>query len=236
VKGAAALWSPESGILDAEELMAYLRRRAEDGGAIFLWRCDLSRVERRPQGYLLRAQGQDEPLLARCVVNAGGLHADRVAEVAGLDAESLGYRLSWFKGEYFSLRRRLPIERLVYPLPGRTGLGVHLTVDRQGRQRLGPSAFPVSSLDYSVDPAHRGAFHAEASRYLEGLRLEDLAPGTAGIRPKLSPDGSWRDFVIAEEGPRGLPGWVNLVGIESPGLTASPAIADFVADLLGWER
>ena len=174
-------------------------------------------------------------MATRCVVNAAGLFADRVAALAGIDAQAAGYRLHWFKGEYFSLARTLPPRRLIYPLPGPHGLGIHLTLDRQGRQRLGPNAFPVDTVDYEVDASHADAFYAAAHRALPDLRRSDLLPGTAGLRPKLSADGSFRDFVIAEESARGLPGWVNLIGIESPGLTASPAIADFVADLLGWD-
>jgi L-2-hydroxyglutarate oxidase LhgO len=234
VKAVAGLWSPETGIVDTEELMSLYLSQAQAAGAIFLWNSPLSRVERLSRGYRLWVEGSKEAIEVRCVVNAAGLHADRVAELGGIDTEAAGYGLSWFKGEYFSLRRSLPIGTgtLVYPLPGSHGLGIHLTVDRLGRQRLGPNSFLVESLDYGVNPAHAEAFCEAASRYLPGLKTEDLQPGTSGIRPKLSRDGSFRDFLIAEESSRGLPGWVNLIGIESPGLTASPAIADLVSDLL----
>lgn len=234
VAAEAALWSPETGIVDSEELMRHFLDLAQDRGAIFLRRSELEGAERRPGGYRLRVKGSEEPIDARCVVNAAGLHADRVAALAGIDADAAGYRLHWFKGEYFALRRPLGVAPLVYPLPSPQGLGIHLTVDRQGRHRLGPNAFPVKELDYSVDPAHGEAFWKAARRYLPELEAGDLLPGTSGIRPKLAPDGAYRDFVIAEESGRGLPGWVNLVGIESPGLTASPAIAERVANLLEW--
>jgi L-2-hydroxyglutarate oxidase LhgO len=176
-----------------------------------------------------------DTIAARCVVNAAGLACDRVARLAGIDAAAAGYGLHLFKGEYFSLRKSLPIRPLIYPVPAAHGLGIHLTIDRQGRHRLGPNAFPVEALDYDVDSSHRQAFFEAASRYLKDLKIEDLVPGTAGIRPKLSADGSFRDFTISEESGRGLPGWVNLIGIESPGLTSSPVIADFVANLLEWQ-
>src|SRR6185295_15598708 len=98
----------------------------------------------------------------------------------------LGYRLHYFKGEYFSLRRPLDVKPLVYPVPAKQGLGIHLTVDRQGRHRLGPNAFAADKLDYDVDASHADAFFAAASRYLPGLKREDLAAGTSGIRPKLA--------------------------------------------------
>ncbi|MCX5794057.1 MAG: NAD(P)/FAD-dependent oxidoreductase [Elusimicrobia bacterium] len=234
VSAIAGLWSPETGIVDTEELMRYFLLKAQEAGAIFLWDSELTCVSRAGGCYRLGVKGMADPILARCVVNAAGLASDRVAGLAGLDCDAAGCRLHWFKGEYFSLRRALPIRPLVYPVPAEHGLGIHLTVDRQGRHRLGPNAFAVDALDYDVDPGHRGSFFEAASRYLPDLKPEDLAPGTAGIRPKLSTDGSFRDFFIAEQSGRGLPGWVDLIGIDSPGLTGSPAIADFVANLLEW--
>ncbi|MDD5629035.1 MAG: NAD(P)/FAD-dependent oxidoreductase [Elusimicrobia bacterium] len=234
VRAVAGLWSPETGIVDTEELMRHFLLKAQDAGAIFLWNSELASVERKDGVYHLGSKGLADPIPARCVVNAAGLASDRVAAWAGLDCGAAGCRLHWFKGEYFSLRRALPIRPLVYPVPAEHGLGIHLTVDRQGRHRLGPNAFAVDALDYDVDSGHAGAFFAAAARYLPDLRPEDLAPGTAGIRPKLSADGSFRDFYIREQSEAGRPGWVDLVGIDSPGLTSSPAIADFVANLLEW--
>jgi L-2-hydroxyglutarate oxidase LhgO len=234
VKGKAALWSSETGIMDTEGLMEALRREAEGNGAMLAFGAELERAEPVKDGYALWTKGEAEPITARAVVNAAGLHADKTAKLVGLDTGAYGYRIKWFKGEYFALKRRLAPECLVYPLPGPHGLGIHLTIDSQGRQRLGPNAFAVTDLDYDVDQSHAASFFEAASAYLEGLRPEDLVPGTSGIRPKLASDGSFRDFIISEEAKHGFPGWVNLIGIESPGLTASPAIADFVADLLGW--
>jgi L-2-hydroxyglutarate oxidase LhgO len=234
VRALAGLWSPETGIVDSEELMRYFLLKAQAAGAIFLWNSELCAVERKDGVYRLQAKGLADPIPARCVVNAAGLAADRIAALAGLDCEASGCLIHWFKGEYFSLRRALPIKLLVYPVPAQHGLGIHLTVDRQGRHRLGPNAFPVQALDYGVDASHGQAFYEAASRYLPDLRPEDLTPGTTGIRPKLSADGSFRDFIIAERSDRGLPGWVDLIGIESPGLTSSPVIADSVANLLEW--
>lgn len=234
VKAAAALWSPQTGIVDSEELMRLYLNQATDGGAIFLWGSRLAQVERAGSLYKLWVDGQADPIPARRVINAGGLESDRIAELAGLEVDKLGLRLHWYKGEYFGLKRALDVKPLVYPCPAKAGLGIHLTVDRQGRHRLGPNAFVVASLDYEIDASHADAFYNAASRYLPDLRREDLQPGTTGIRPKLAADGSFRDFYIAEESARALPGWINLIGIESPGLTASPAIADLVADLLEW--
>jgi L-2-hydroxyglutarate oxidase LhgO len=231
VNALAVLWIPSTGIVDSEELMQAYLKDAEDAGAVFLWDAELKSAVRKDGGYVLRF-GNEDPVWTKAVVNSAGLSADFVAALPGLDVDAANYRLHYFKGEYFTLRKRRDIDTLVYPVPARHGLGIHLTIDRQGAQRLGPNAFPVDALDYEIDASHREEFWRAAKRYLPDLSLDELIPGTAGIRPKLSADGGFRDFVIAEESARGLPGWVNLVGIESPGLTCSLPIADSVCSLL----
>lgn len=172
---------------------------------------------------------------AAAVVNAAGLWADRVAALAGVDVEAAGYRIHPCKGDYFALAPAAPLRfsHLVYPIHGRAGLGVHITLDLAGRVLLGPDASYVARPDYAVNADKAAHFAEAAGRYLPGLRAEWLSPDQAGVRPKLAgPGESFRDFVVAEESARGLPGLVNLIGIESPGLTAAPAIAEQVAELL----
>ncbi|MBI5622905.1 MAG: NAD(P)/FAD-dependent oxidoreductase [Elusimicrobia bacterium] len=232
VRGKAALKVPCAGIIDSEGLMRYFLRKAEEQGAIFLWNAELSAAEPCSGGYRLKVKGMADPFETRVVVNAAGLGAEAVAALPGVDTKAAGYGLRLFKGQYFRLRKSVDVRRLIYPVPDQHGLGIHLTLDKAGGIRLGPDSSEVKSVDYEVDASRREAFLRAVSRYLPGLSAEDLDPDTAGVRPKLSADGSFKDFVIAEETPRGLPDWVNLVGIESPGLTASPAIARKVADLL----
>jgi len=230
---AAALWSPETGIIDSEDLMGFYYRKAEAAGAMFLFGSALERVEPRPEGYVLSFGPSKEQALARIVVNAAGLHSDKVAALAGIDVDAAGYRLNWCKGSYFRCRKDLPIPHLVYPLPEKHGLGVHLTLDRRGGIRFGPDIEFVEKLDYDVDPSRAEAFAKAAQRYLPQIAAEDLLADTSGIRPKLkAAEGVFPDFVLREESRRGLKGWINLIGIESPGLTASPAIAEAVARLL----
>lgn len=221
-----ALWVPSTGIVDSEALMALFLADAESAGAIFLWAAALTQVRREDDGYALSFSNGEDALAGK-VFNCAGLHADAVARLAGIDA----YRLHWFKGEYFALRRPQPVDTLIYPVPEKHGLGVHLTIDARGGQRLGPNAFAVQTLDYAVDESHRGAFWEGARRYLPDLRLEDLMPGTSGVRPKLRADGAFADFVVAEESARGFPGWVDMVGIESPGLTCSLGLAQLAQRL-----
>ncbi|MBI3298799.1 MAG: NAD(P)/FAD-dependent oxidoreductase [Elusimicrobia bacterium] len=232
LKAEAALWSPETGIVDSEELMRHYIAVAEDAGAMFLFKTALTSAERRDGAWVLGLDS-GETVRARWVVNAAGLHGDVVAALPGLDVDAAGYRLHPCKGDYFRMKRPPALPHLVYPMPGRHGLGVHLTLERGGGVRLGPDACFVDSHDYAVDAAKAAEFAAAVSRYWPGVRAEDLLPDQSGIRPKLSgPKDAWRDFVVAEESARGFPGWVNLLGIESPGLTASPAIAEMTASLL----
>jgi L-2-hydroxyglutarate oxidase LhgO len=171
------------------------------------------------------------------VVNAAGLDADTVAAAAGFDVVACGYRQRYARGHYFRVAaaRSHLARHLIYPTPEQAGLGIHVTPDLAGSLRVGPDVEWLSGReqDYAVREELRAAFHASVSRYLEGLEEDDLAPDLAGIRPKLQGEGEpFRDFVIAEESERGMPGWVNLLGIESPGLTCCLEIGARVAALV----
>jgi L-2-hydroxyglutarate oxidase LhgO len=241
IRSTAALWSPSTGVLSAHGLMDHFFHEATAAGAIFQARTELTAVERRTNDYRLtvRTDGKLESFTSERVVNAAGLEADTVAALAGIDVDAAGYRLHYCKGSYFSViggKARL-VTRLVYPVPGHVSLGVHAIVDFAGRLKFGPDAeyVPDRRLDYRVDESKRAAFAASVRRLVPAIGDEDLAPDTSGIRPKLQgPGDPFRDFVIADERDRGLPGFVNLLGMDSPGLTSAPAIADHVAALLGF--
>ena len=149
--------------------------------------------------------------------------------------DALGYRYHWCKGDYFSLDSELRglVTHLVYPTPVHAGLGIHITFDLGGRMTLGPDTEYVSELSYRVDPDKRAKFASAARRYLPELRDEQLSADYAGIRPKLQgPNDDFRDFVIEDATPHGVPGLINLLGIESPGVTASEAIAQRTSALV----
>ena len=239
VRAVRGLWSPDTGIVDSHQLMASLLADAEARGCAAAWRHEVVGAETTGAGFRVTALSGDETttLEARMVVNAAGLDADRVAALPGLDAAAAGYRLHFARGHYFRVhpRKRHLARHLIYPVPLSTHLGIHVTLDLAGGVRLGPDAeyLPDRVQNYDVRASLRDAFFAAVSRYLEGLEPDDLSPDLAGIRPKLQGPGEpFRDFVIAEESARGLPGWVNLVGIESPGLTCCLAVATAVADRL----
>ncbi len=234
----AALHSPASGIVDSQALCISYAAEAEEYGAVVALRTEVESASRRAGGYRVVALGADggrSEIDCAAVVNAAGLAADRFAERAGIDVAALGYRQHPCKGDYFALAPSAPLRlsRLVYPVPSGPGLGVHATVDLGGRIRFGPDAEYVEKLRYDVDAAKASRFAEVVRRYLPNVEASWLTPDYAGIRPKLAAPGEgFRDFVVAEESEAGLPGFVNCLGIESPGLTASPAIARRVAGLL----
>jgi L-2-hydroxyglutarate oxidase LhgO len=229
-----ALWSGTTGIVDAHGLMAAFRRDAEARGAVVVLRAPVvgARVE---EGGLTVDTGGPEPASIRCgeVVNSAGLWAQEVARsISGLPPSAIP-PCHYAKGHYFTLSGRSPFRHLVYPVAVAGGLGIHVTLDLAGQARFGPDVAWVDGVDYSFDEGREAPFEEAIRRYWPGLPGGALRPGYTGVRPKLGPAGSAaHDFVI--QGPRdhGVPGLVNLFGIESPGLTASLALADEVVGRL----
>jgi L-2-hydroxyglutarate oxidase LhgO len=239
LRGRAALLSPSTGIVDSHALMGCFEGAARGRGVSFLYNTEAVGLEAERDGFTVRVHERDgtSAFRSRAVVNAAGLEADKVAALAGIDPGRAGLRIHPCKGEYFRLRRRAAtaVGRLVYPVPRLEsgGLGVHITVDLQGGLKLGPSAFYVPAPDYAVDPGHRDVFFRSARAFLPAVEPDDIEPDMAGVRPKLQgPGDGFRDFVIRREDALGLPGLLTLAGIESPGLTAAPAIAEMVAELV----
>lgn len=228
----AALYSPSTGVIDSHALMLGYLGDAQANGAMLALNSRLERARVRDRGIELNVAGAD-PVLARCVVNSAGLSAPSVARrIEGYPA-ALAPRELYAKGNYYALTRRAPFSRLVYPVPEPGGLGVHITLDLAGQARFGPDVEWVERIDYAVDPRRAERFYAAIRRYWPGLPDGALAPGYAGIRPKISGPGEpAADFVIEGLPQHGVRGLVNLFGIESPGLTASLALADDVARLL----
>lgn len=238
VSAIAALVSPETGIVDALALCLDYAAEAEAQGAVFAYRSEVVAMTRTGFGWRVTARdaaGETGDVDCAAVVNAAGLAGDDIAQGAGFDLDAKGYRLHYCKGDYFSLAPGAPlrVSGLVYPVPAGPGLGVHATVDLGGRVRFGPDAEYVDSIRYDVDAAKAEGFAEVVRRYLPALQSEWLSPDYAGVRPKLAAPGeAFRDFVVAEESEAGFPGFVNCLGIESPGLTASPAIASRVVEML----
>ncbi len=242
----AAVWSPETGIVDSHGYMQALLADAEQAGAVCAYNSPVHGLAAVESGFRVETGGYTAYALhARSVVNAAGLNAVRLAQ--GMR----GMRTDWLpaphfaKGSYFTLAGKAPFARLVYPLPEPGGLGVHLTLDLGGQARFGPdvqwletpSGTDADAFDYRVDPARGAGFDAAIRTYWPGLPADALQPAYAGVRPKLhGPDSTWADFLPAGPAVHGLTGLVHLLGIESPGLTASLAIAQSVAQTLDARR
>lgn len=230
-----ALLLPDTGIIDSHGLMLALLGAAEAHGASLALLSAVTRGEVRADGFDIEVASEGGPLQLRCreLVNAAGLGAQAVAAgIEGLSPASIP-PLHLAKGNYFALTGRCPFSRLIYPIPNEAGLGVHLTLDLAGQGRFGPDVEWTDRVDYHVDP-HRGdGFYAEIRSYWPELPDGALQPAYSGMRPKLvGPDAAAADFRIDGAAVHGAPGLVNLFGIESPGLTASLAIAARVREAL----
>ena len=233
------IFSPTSGIISAHGLMDCYHHIATDQGAVFQPHAEVVGLEKTNGEFTISIKEFSglSTITAERVINAAGLESDTIAGLAGIDVQAAGYRLNYCKGSYFALpgKYRDVVTRLVYPMPTTHSLGVHALVDLNGRVKFGPDVeyLPGRTQDYSVDEAKRAAFAESVRRILPFITDDDLSPDMSGIRPKVQAKGEpMRDFIIRNEGSRGLDGLINLIAIESPGLTASPAIAKYVRDLL----
>jgi L-2-hydroxyglutarate oxidase LhgO len=229
----AALLSPSTGIVDSHGLMRALSMDAEAAGTSVVLKSPVVGGRLTPVGLEVEVGGQEPMTLqANRVFNCAGLGALPLAwAFDGLLRESLPPLPRQFsKGNYYGLSGAAPFSRLVYPVPSHGGLGVHLTLDLGGQARFGPDMEWVDREDYDVDLRRADSFYAEVRKYWPELPDGALQPAYAGIRPKLhGPGEAQPDFLIQREDAHGVPGLVNLLGIESPGLTASLALADEVA-------
>lgn len=231
----AALHSTTTGIVDSHAYMLALQGDAENAGAVFAFHAPVLRGRVTDDGVEIEVGGEEPMALrARLLVNAAGLHAPRLARgLAGMP-EAHVPTAYYAKGNYFTLAGRSPFARLIYPVPVPGGLGTHLTIDLGGQARFGPDVEWVDSIDYAVDPQRGESFYAAIRRYWPELPDGALSPGYSGIRPKIVPQGApAQDFVVQGPAVHGVPGLVNMFGIESPGLTASLALADHVLQAAG---
>ncbi|HTK82285.1 MAG TPA: NAD(P)/FAD-dependent oxidoreductase, partial [Bacteroidota bacterium] len=241
----SAIFVPSTGVVDSHELMkAYMHESRSNGGDI-AFGVEFLDAAPTSSGYTLSLKdkgGERTDLSSRFVINAAGLFSDVVASKFGIDVQAAGYKIYPNRGHYYrvSATRSKLVTRLVYPMPPPklTGLGVHITVDRAGQVKLGPDfeyidpSTPVSEW-YKFDDSRKEKFYTAVARYFPALQREDLSPDQVGVRPKIQAPGEpVKDFIIQEESVRGLPGLVNLIGIESPGLTCSHEIAKQVAGTL----
>jgi len=228
-KGAAAVYLENAGIFDTHSYMKKLFYKSQESGVMFAFCSEVNRIEPSAGGFIIGFKNDDGyKIKTNFLINCAGLNSDKIAELAGIDILKKNYKLQYCKGSYFSYSKPSPIKILAYPAPAEhlTGLGVHLTVDLAGRLRFGPDAEYVDEIEYKVNPDKKNSFYRSASKIISGLEEKNFIPDCAGIRPKIKGTGI-KDFIIdCETGD--LEKMINLIGIESPGLTASLAVADFV--------
>jgi len=239
VRGEAALLLPEAGVVDAHALMSCYLGLAACKGAQLICRTEVTGISQSGEGYEIQVREPDgtSNLQAGIVINCAGFNSDKVAAVAGIDIAQEHLQISYFKGEYYSIcsaKARRINQRLVYPTLRPGGLvGIHTVLDVDGRVRLGPDFYQVDKIDYAIDDSRRSIFCKGAQRLFPFVEIDDIEPESTGIMPRLyATNEPFVEFYIRHEYEKGLPGFINLVGIESPGLTASPAIAKYVGRIV----
>jgi L-2-hydroxyglutarate oxidase LhgO len=245
IRCSAALYLTTTGIVDSHQLMSAYARDAEQAGATILFGTNFLGAEKTGDGYRVRlreADGTESEVNADRLVNAGGLHAIEVAQSVGLDTDRCKYKMYPNRGHYFRIPmgKSALISHLVYPVPPKhfAGLGIHMTLDKAGQVKLGPDteyidpALPAD-MWYTFDESRKETFHKAVARYFPALTLSDLTPDQVGVRPKIQgPGAPMQDFIIANEKKHGYPGLIDLIGIESPGLTCAREIGKKVVEML----
>lgn len=238
LEGISAFLSPDTGVIDSYGLMKFFLNCALDKGVHIAFKAEVTNLEAISGGYKVTvANGDDQfSFVTRVLINSAGLSSDMIAQRAGVDIIKSQYKINWCKGEYYSVkgRKNKQINQLVYPVPMDISVGVHLCFDTDWRLRIGPLFYYVDRLDYSTDYSHKqeiiGSSMLKAMPFIEP---QDIAPESSGIMAMLQGKGEgFRDFVIRRETDKGLPNLIDLIGIESPGLTSSPAIALYVSQLV----
>ncbi|MDP4092250.1 MAG: NAD(P)/FAD-dependent oxidoreductase [Bacillota bacterium] len=240
ISAAAAIFSPSTGIVDSHKFMARLESISVDNGAMPAYGHEVTAIAKTGDMYRVAyktPEGTEDELECSWVINCAGLGSDKIAAMEGIDIDKAGYSLHPCKGDYFSITgsKSALVTRLVYPPPLKNlkGLGVHITKSLDGRIRLGPDAAYVDNINYDVNPDKLDEFYTAVKDYIPFINKDDLSPDMAGIRPKLQgPGDAFRDFIIHHEEDKGLKGIINLIGIESPGLTSSLSIAEMVAEMI----
>ncbi|MDO8536607.1 MAG: NAD(P)/FAD-dependent oxidoreductase [Candidatus Omnitrophota bacterium] len=238
INAEGAIYSPSTGIFDTHSFMKSLASSFEKNGGQIAYNTEVTGISKTGSGYeitVIDSRKDSFTLDGKTVINCAGLNSYRIAAIVGLKKSE--YRLKYCKGDYFRLShsKGADIKHLVYPVPKepRGGLGIHLTLDLAGSIRLGPDDEYVEEIDYNIDPAKAKLFYESVKTFLPFIKLSDIYPDTSGVRPKLQGKGeAFRDFIIRDESPDGFPGFIDLIGIESPGLTASLSIAKMVAGMI----
>ena len=227
------LFVPSTGILDTHKYMESLVHNFEENDGFLVYDMEVTDISKEDDKYIVKFDN-GEVFRVNYLVNCAGLFCESISKMAGIDTKAENIEIHWCKGEYYKTNAFSDINRLVYPLPDPAGvfLGIHLTINLNNEVRFGPNAYYVDSVDYKMDETYKEEFWKAVNTYLK-VEKDQLHPDDVGVRPKLhTAEVKFRDFYIKEESDKGLNNFINLMGIESPGLTASLAIAEKVAALI----
>lgn len=234
IKASSGLYSKETGIVDSHALMEYFYKEAKANDVDIVFDSEVKDTIFNGTDYdvIVDNAGENICVQTKKVINCAGNNADDVARKLGIDINRYGYEQYFLKGNYFRLKDkyRNTMRHLVYPVPLEKSLGIHTVVDREGGLRLGPDEEKVDVFDYKVDARRRKMFFDDVKEWIPFLKEEDIVEDFSGIRPKLvkADNSGYKDFIINEETDKGFPGFINLIGIESPGLTASVYIGQYI--------
>lgn len=235
VNALMGVYVPTAGVMNSYELMKRFEGIAKENGVLFAYKTGVARVEKVNSGFTIHTESGDS-ISAETVINCAGLFSDKVAASAGIDIDAAGYRLKYCKGEYYKSENTGRMKSLIYPVPSPDGksLGIHTRMFTDGTIVFGPNAYYMerNEIDYSLNNDRRDEFMDSVPLFMK-RDVSDMSVCDCGIRPKLQgPGEKFRDFVIRDEAGRGLPGLINCIGIESPGLTSSLAIAEYISRMV----
>jgi L-2-hydroxyglutarate oxidase LhgO len=227
IKAIKAIQVPSAGIVDAHSLMLQLRNNFTKNNGVVVYNTAVSDVSLLNDKYVLSFEGEDYNVGSRIVINSSGLWSDQIAQMLGIEE----YEIEWYKGEYYKTNKYPHMNCLIYPLPSEHGLGIHTVLDMGGNLSFGPNAYYVSDVDYSINDLNHQHFCDSINKYLD-ISCKDIWADTAGVRPKIKKQAGFKDFIIKNEVDKGYKNFINLVGIESPGLTSCLAIAEYVEKII----
>jgi L-2-hydroxyglutarate oxidase LhgO len=233
IRGLKALLVPGTGILDTHSFMKKLENLIQKKDNFVIYGMQVFHIEKKSDSYLVHFQN-GETWQAKWLINSAGLNCEAIANMLAIDTEKEKLKIHYCKGEYYKLSTSRTIQRLIYPVPDKNGifLGIHLTKNLNGEIRFGPNAYYVDKVSYQFDETYKNEFVKAIGRYMP-IEADEIHPDDCGIRPKLQGiNEEFRDFYIQEETERFLPNYIQLMGIESPGLTASLAIGKFVSAMV----
>jgi L-2-hydroxyglutarate oxidase LhgO len=224
VKCFAALWFKNSGIMDSHGIMSKLENLAKINDVSFAYNCEVNDIKKETSGYKIFFSNDKTVIKSKIVINAAGLWSHKIAKLIGCK-----YNIEYYKGDYFKTNQLRNLNCLIYPLPSKLSLGVHAILNLNGEVVFGPNAYKVDNINYNTTDHYKEIFNEQISQFLN-FKITDLHPDYSGIRPKVKFDNNFNDFIITEE--KKYKNFYNLIGIDSPGLTSSLAIAKLISRMI----